>query len=318
MSVVIPVPTALTVQDLTEIAQAVKQVTGVEKLAWSGATNEIVMRDRVSRVIPAKAIVEQLVAYRGSVMIELRFLQLSDSDILSYGVNLTNTFNIFYQDVSNPTLANILSIFLNGKNFAIGGINASIVASLTKSGTRTVLDTHVRGVSGKPSTFHVGEKYPILTSAYIGGTAASTVGAYTPPPSFTYQDLGVSLKITPVVGNELVTLDVESEYQLLGASSIDGIPILTNRKYASRVSLRNDEWAIIGGLTDETQDKSVSGVAGLARIPLLGWLFKTKNTEKDRDHIVILMKPYVVGEAPGGEASPAMGVGTDTRPLSPI
>jgi hypothetical protein len=318
MSVVVPVPTALTVQDLTEIAQSVKQATGVEKLAWSAATNEILLRDRVSRVLPAKALIEQLVAYRGSIIIELRFLELSSSDILAYGVNLTNTFNIFYAGVSNPTLANLVNVFTQGKMFAITALDASIVANLTRSSSRTLLDARVRAVSGFPSTFHSGEKYPVLTSEYVGGTASAAVGAYTPPPSFTYQDLGVSLKITPFVSDELVTMDIDSEYQLLGASSIDGIPILTNRKYTSRISLHRDEWAVIGGLTDETRDNTVSGVAGLARIPLLGWLFKTKNKETDRDHIIILMKPWVVGTPPGSEAAPPMAVGSDTRPLSPI
>jgi len=319
MSVVIPVATALTVQDLTEISQAVKQVTGIEKLAWSAASNEIVIRDRVSRVIPAKALIEQLVAYRGSVMIELRFLQLSDSDILSYGVNLTNTLNIVYEGVSNPTLASTLKILMQGRSFGIGAIEASVVANLTKSSSRTILETQIRGVSGLPSTFHVGDKYPILTSGYFGPASASTGGTvYTPPPSFTYQDLGVKLKIMPMVGKDLVTMDIESEYQLLGGQSLDGIPVLVNRSFVSRISLHRDEWAVIGGLMDETDNKSVSGVAGLARIPLLGWLFKTQNREKDRDHIVILLKPTVIGEPPGSEASPAMRVGTDTRPLSPI
>jgi hypothetical protein len=319
MSVIVPVPTVLAVQDLTEIAQAVKQATGVDKLAWNAATGEIMLRDRVSRVLPAKALVEQLVAYRGSIIIELRFLELSNSDILSYGVNLTNTFNILYSGASaTPTLAAIYNILTEGKMFAISAINASVVASLTQSSSRTLLQTQVRAVSGFPSTFHSGEKYPILTSEYVGGTSTATVGAYTPPPSFTYQDLGISLKITPTVGDDLVTMDIDSEYQLLGASSIDGIPILTNRKYTSRISLHHDEWALIGGLTDETRDNTISGVAGLARIPLLGWLFKTKNKETDRDHIIILMKPWLVGAPPGSEGSPAMAVGSETRPLSPI
>jgi len=318
MSVAIPIPSAITPQDLTEISQAVKQVTGIEKLAWNAASGEIVMRDRVSRVLPAQALLEQLVAYRGSVLIELRFLQFSDSDILAYGVNLTNTFNILYQGVTNPTLASVLSMLTQGKNFGISALQASVVASLTNSKSRTILQTQMRAVSGMPSTFHVGEKYPVLTSSYIGGTTASTAGAYTPPASFTYYDLGVSLKVTPIVGEELVTMDIESEYQLLGGSAIDGIPILTNRNFKTRISLHRDEWAIIGGLMDDTKDNSISGVAGLARIPLLGWLFKTKNKEHDRDHIVILMKPYVVGESPGGDPSPEMAVGSDTRPFSPL
>ena len=195
------------------------------------------------------------------------------------------------------------------------------MASLTKSSSNTILQTQIRAVNGMPATFHAGEKYPILSSSYIGGTATGSSNAttgYTPPASFTYFDLGVSLKVTPMVGNELITMDIDSEYQLLGGSSIDGIPILTNRKFTTRVSLHRDEWAVIGGLMDDTKNNSVSGIAGLAKIPLLGWLFKTQNKEKDRDHIVILMKPYVVGDPPGGDASPEMAVGTDTRPRSPL
>ena len=319
MSIVVPVSTAVNAQDLTEISQAVKQVTGIDKLGWNAASKEIVIRDRVSRAIPAKALVEQLVANRGSVLIELRFLQISDSDILSWGVNLSNTFNIVWEGITNPTLAGVLRALLQGKNFGISALQASIVATLTQSSSRTILQTQMRGVSGMPSTFHVGEKYPVLSSGYFGGTPAnsSTVG-YTPPSSFTYYDLGVSLKVTPIVGNDLVTMDVDSEYQLLAGSAVDGIPVLASRKYTTRIALHKDEWALIGGLTEQTDTKSVAGVAGLARIPLLDWLFKTKTREKDRDHIVILMKPYVIGEPPGNGASPAMRVGTDTRPLSPL
>ena len=162
MSAVVEVPTSLSVQDLTEISQAVKQVTGVEKLAWSAATNEILIRDRVSRVIPARALIQQLIAYRGSVLIELRFLQLSNSDILSYGVNLTNTFNILYQDAANPTLPTILSIFLGqGKNFAIGGRQRECGRQPDGSPRRApFLRRRCAAFSGKPSTFHAGEKYP--------------------------------------------------------------------------------------------------------------------------------------------------------------
>jgi general secretion pathway protein D len=318
MSVVVPIPSAITPQDLTEITQAVRQATGVEKLGFNAASGEIVIRDRISRVVPAMALLNQLISYRGNVLIELRFLQISDSDILTYGVNLTNTFNVVYQNISNPTLASILNVFTQGRNFGITALQASVVANLTKSKSRTILQTQVRAVSGLPATFHVGEKYPVLTSSYIGGTTASTAGAYTPPASFSYFDLGVSLKMTPIVGDQLVTMDLDTEYQLLGGSSLDGIPILTNRKFTTRISLQKDEWALIGGLMDETRNKSVSGVAGLARIPLLGWLFKTQNTEKDRDHIIILIKPYVIGESPGGTPVPAMAVGSDTRPFSPL
>ncbi len=335
MSVVVPVPTALTVQDLTEIAQAVKQVSGVEKLAWNSSSNEIVIRDRVSRVRIAQAVIDQLTAFRGGVVFDLRFLQLSDSEMLSYGVNLTNSFSLIWSGdqtiaTAGATLNTVIRALEHGTQaFGISALQASVVATLTQSNARTILQTQIRSVNGLPATLHVGDKYPILTSGYFGGTASNTPTTsgingsagtpYTPPPSFTYQDLGVSLKIMPMIGNnDLITLDVESEYQLLAGQAIDGIPILANRKLATRISIHNDEWAIIGGLMDETDNKSISGVAGLARIPLLGWLFKTQNREKDRDHIVIVMRPHLVGDPPSNRLTAPMRVGTETRALSPL
>ncbi len=91
----------------------------------------------------------------------------------------------------------------------------------------------------------------------------------------------MSVKITPVIGNdELITLDVETEYQLLAGSSANGIPILANRKLATRISIRNDQWAIIGGLMDDTDNKTIAGIAGAARIPCAGLAVQDRQPRK--------------------------------------
>ena len=113
-------------------------------------------------------------------------------------------------------------------------------------------------------------------------------------------------------------MEIESEYQLLAGQSLDGVPVLANRKFATKICIHNNEWAVIGGLMDDMNSKSVSGVAGLARIPWLGWLFKTQTHEKDRDHIVIVMRPHIVGDPPASHETAPMPVGTETRPFSPI
>lgn len=329
MAVAIPVNTVLTTQDLTEIAQAVRQVSGIEKMSWSAASDEIVIRDRVSRVQVARALIDQLTTYRGGVVFDLRFLQLSDADMLAYGVNLTNTFNLIWTGnqaqatAGGPLNAVIKALQLGWQTYGITALQASIVANLTRSHSRTILDTQIRSVNGMPATLHVGDKYPILTSGYFGPTASSTSAnsgtVYTPPPSFTYQDLGVSVKVVPIIGNDdLITLDIDTEYELLAGQAVNGIPILANRKMSTRISVHNGEWAVIGGLMDETTTKSINGITGAARIPLFGWLFKTENRQKNRDHIVIVIQPHLVGEAPASRETAPMPVGTETRPLSPI
>src|ERR1019366_4008808 len=87
----IPVPDAMTAQELTEIAQIVKQATNIDKLALDNARSAIVMRDRISRMLPAQALMEQLFSRRAQVMIEVELLEAQDSDIVSYGFSPSTT-----------------------------------------------------------------------------------------------------------------------------------------------------------------------------------------------------------------------------------
>ena len=117
----VPVPSVLTTQELTELAQAVKQATNVDKLAFDPTQNQIIIRDRISRALPAQALLNQLISWRPEVMIEVEFLEVSDSDILNYGFNVTNQFtaiplgNILNNIVSFPQAPALFSLSVEAK-----------------------------------------------------------------------------------------------------------------------------------------------------------------------------------------------------------
>src|ERR1019366_8915796 len=121
VAISIPVPEALTTQELTEIAQAVKQATNIDKLAWDTTQGTIVMRDRISRVLPAQALLNQLFAYRPEVMVEVEFLEVSNSDLLNYVFNVTTSIpavalgQIMHSVVSIPSGVTNLLTFGGGK-----------------------------------------------------------------------------------------------------------------------------------------------------------------------------------------------------------
>ena len=93
----VPIPEGLTTQELTEIAQAVKQATNIDKIGWDTSQSEIVIRDRISRALPAQALLQQLFSWRPEVMIEVEFLDVSDSDVINYGFNVTKPVSpLFY------------------------------------------------------------------------------------------------------------------------------------------------------------------------------------------------------------------------------
>ena len=183
IAITIPVPAALTTQELTEIAQAVKQATNVDKIALDTAQGEVVIRDRISRALPGQALFQQLLSWRPEVMIEVEFLEVTDSDILNYGFNVTNQFPAIYLGqilnnvVSFPSGVTALLSFGGGKTLiGLGVAQVQAMFNESISNARTLYRAQVRSVNGQPATFHVGEKYPMITQQYAGAVPTATAG----------------------------------------------------------------------------------------------------------------------------------------------
>ena len=326
MLVAVPVPQILTTQELTEMTQVVRQITNIEKIGWDTSQGRILIRDRVSRVLPALALFDQLFAYRPEVMLELEFLQVAASDMKNYGFTVTNTFSgvalgrLLNNVVTTPTGVTNLLTFGGGRTLiGIGVAQAQAMFNETNSTSNSLFRAQLRSAAGQPASFHVGEKYPIITGGYFGSTTASQGQVYSPPPSFTFEDLGLEMKVTPFVhGMDEVTLTVEASFEVLTGQSIDSIPVIGRRDLKSQVRLRNEEWAVIGGLMTTTKSKAVSGFWGLAQIPLLGYLFKQISTDDEDNNVLIGIKPHLISLPPDQIVTRALRVGSDARPLTPL
>ncbi len=328
IAISIPVPQALTTAELTEIAQAVKQATNIDKLAWDTGQNEVVIRDRISRVLPAQALFQQLFSWRPEVMIEVEFLEVTDSDIINYGFNVTNQFPAIYlgQILNNvvtfPSGVTALLSFGGGKTLiGLGVAQAQAMFNASTSNARTLYRAEVRSVSGQPATFHVGEKYPVITQQYAGGgtTTGTTGTVYAPPPSFTYENLGAEVKVTPHIhGVDGVTLAIETSFELLAGTAVNGIPIIARRQLTTQVRLRDGEWAVVAGMMSPTDSKSVSGFWGLDQIPFIGSLFRQTTKDKERENLLIAIRPHLLSLPPDQIVTPKVRVGSETRPFTPL
>ena len=323
IAISIPVPQALSAQELTEIVQVVRQATSVEKIAANTSRNEIILRDRISRVLPAEALLRQFFSYRPDVMIELQFISVTSSDVRSYGFDLTHQFQAVYLGklladvIRSPSGVASLVTFGGGKTLI--GMGVAQVESLFTQATSSVqslFHAQLRGASGQPASFHVGDRYPVLTSGYFGG---SSVGLYSPPPSFVYENLGLDLKVTPHVhGTGDVTLTLETSFELLTGGAVNGIPIFGNRKIQSEARLRNGEWAVVAGLMGDTDSRSTTGFAGLANLPIIGRLFRRTSTDREKPTVLIGIRPHLLSLPSGEIESRPLRVGSEVRPHIPL
>ncbi len=359
ITVSVPVPQATTTQELIEIAQAVRQTLDLQKLAWDTKTNTIVIRDRMSRAIPAQAVLENLLNYRPQVIVELQLIEVRKSEMVSYGLNLPNMINVAFTgslsgtrsvtstvagslpaNTNNPfpfgsrsyqyiaqasaTATNILQMGYRGlypnslSLFSLSVSEAQALANFSDSRSKTMLKAELRASDAQAATFHLGDKYPIVTSSFQAGLSTQQRGI-TPVPAFTFEDLGISLKLTPHIhGTEEISMEIESEFKLLTGQLVNGNPVISSRKMNAAVRLRDDEWGLVAGLVSRSDSRETSGTIGLSNIPLLGRLFRTHTKQKDDNELLILMKPRLVN-LPGVESvTRAIRVGTETHPFIPF
>ena len=136
-------------------------------------------------------------------------------------------------------------------------------------------------------------------SAATGAAGLGGLGGL-PSISFTRQDVGIILRVTPQISeSEWVTLDVYQEISEVkeGSSSdsaASGGPTTTKRSAETHVSVRSNQTVVIGGLMQEVETESESKVPVLGDIPLLGALFRNKRKTKRKTNLLIFLTPHVI------------------------
>lgn len=329
VAVVLSLPDPITVQEMQETARTVQQVMEIQKFGVDNVRRMIMMRDRISKIRPTQALFEQLLGARPAVMIEMELYEVRATYANQYGTRLPTSSNLFWlsslfnNDPSKVDTGGLTGSFGRGDSmFGLTLGSATVTATALKGYGKTLQKTFVQALNGQPAQLLLGEKFPVLTAGYFGDTGAGTGSpeeVFRPPPSFQFENLGLALKVTPFVhGEEEMSLEVEAEFKLLTGAEINGIPILANRKFTSRVRLKNDEWAVIGGLNQETETINKSGIPGLMNVPILGAALRTNNIEADSTSMLLVMRPRILGVTPGSAQSSAIFLGSETRPAMPF
>ena len=299
-AIVIPFTETISLQEIQEIATSVRGTLDIQRLMVDTQRHLILVRDRVTKVRLAQKLLEDLMRPRAQVAIEVEILTTDRSSSLSYGMSLPTAFSL----VNFPIKSNLMNIIPGGftsfltfgggaSMLGLGVTSAQLFGTVSKSTTNIVMHSEIVALDGQPSTMHVGDKYPIVTNAYIGATGTGQV--FTPPPTFNFEDLGLVLKITPRVhGTDEVSLDISAEFKLLGAGSVDGIPVVSNKKYESKVTVQTGEWAVLAGLMTASESRTLGGIPLLSAIPLL----RNNSINRDEGQALIVLKPHLLIEPP--------------------
>ena len=317
VAVVIPFPETITVQELQEVATGVRGTLDMQKMMVDTQRHLILVKDRATKVLLAKKIFQDLMRPHAQVAIDVEILTTDKTSSLNYGLTLPSAVPLVsfvtrrYLTTSIPSgFAQFVTFGGGASLLGLGVTTAQLFATVSKSNASTLLNSEVVAIDGLPSTLHIGDKYPLVTNEYIGGTSSGGGQVYTPPPTFSFEDLGLLLKITPRIhGTDEVSLDISAEFKLLGAGAVDGIPVISSRKYESKVRVRTGQWAVLAGLMTRSEANTITGIPGLSYIPLL----RSNKTTKDEGASIIVLKPHLLILPPTEFPTWRARSGTETR-----
>jgi len=321
VALVVSLPETVNAQEIQELARGVQQAMEIQKFQVDNTRKLALMRDRISKVAPAQEMFTQLLFQRPMVAIEVEVVDFTQTGTNNYGTNLQDKAALVdFGRIWNSTVptadANTVS-FGGGKTFTgVGITSADVFATMTKSWGHSRMSTEIMSVDSQPATFHVGDRFPILTSGYFGTVTGNTGNGqvYSPPPSFQFEDLGVSIKVTPRVhGEDQMSLEIEAEFKVLSGTALNGIPIISNRKFNSKVRLKNGEWAVMAGLANQSDSLTLGGPWGLSSLPLFGQFFRKNNRSVDETNTMLVLKPRLLSLPITSNVAPPFYVGTESR-----
>jgi general secretion pathway protein D len=100
------------------------------------------------------------------------------------------------------------------------------------------------------------------------------------------------------------------EFQLRGDADVEGegthrvfLPRVATATVVTRMLVESGQTAVVGGLVEDRDARTVDKIPFLGDIPIVGHLFRYTDTARIRNHIIVFITPRIVGRAADAEAA---------------
>ena len=239
------------------------------------------------------------------IQINTYVVEVSNNDDLFGGVDWSNTFG---QNGATFTLTGNVgsppnTIFSSGFGGAFFHNGLILEFPTVQATIRALRQRGKLKSTNSPVTYtRTGEPVQIRSvtnqTIFLQTAATANVQATTTPYVFT---TGLTIDVVPrILANDIIDLKINPALSTQEGSSpaqpgtTTTVPIISTRSATADVEVRSGEAAVIGGITEDTDNYLMNGIPFLNRIPVVGYLFKTRQWNKDRTNLIIIVWPRIV------------------------
>ncbi|QLH36257.1 MAG: type II and III secretion system protein [Parachlamydiaceae bacterium] len=206
---------------------------------------------------------------------------------------------------ASPQITNVTGFVLgiigqtithNGTEFATLG---ALVKALTqRSISRIVMNPKVLTEDNSPAEIFVG-----LNTQFPTQSIANNLGTIV-TQNFEFRDVGTTLKVTPIIGNnDIVTLEIQEEVSSIVSGGVTAASTLTNQvigpttkvnRTTTRVHVPNGFFLILSGMLSDTVNRNRTQVPCLGSVPVIGAAFSDKQVQDTKQNLMIFVHPVII------------------------
>lgn len=259
-------------------------------------TNQIIMTDTDEKIAAAKELIQQLDKITPQVIIEARIVEAETSFSRNlgteWGLNSNPNYDAYndllggtygYDVAMNNSVASNSSIGINftkltGAQFLL---NATLMAMETKGEGKIISAPKILTMDNKEATITQGVEIPFATLS-SNGTRTE------------FKRIELKLNVTPhVTSDNKISLKVLIDKNDIGGVTDFG-PTITTKKVESELLIGDGDTIVIGGIIKSNKSMTEEGIPFLYKLPVLGWLFKSRIRSEDKQELLIFLTPRIV------------------------
>ena len=187
---------------------------------------------------------------------------------------------------------------------------ALMLNALSTSSNVNILSTpHLLTTDNEEAHIEVGEKLPFNSGiASLGNLAATAnqasslggIGALGALGNSVQRiDVSLKLTLTPQINeSNKIRLEIDQSVEdVVGEQIENKTPTTSKRAIKTVVVVDNQQTIVLGGLIKNNKTDSNSRIPYLGSIPILGNLFKTRQTKTSKNNLLLIMTPYIIASS---------------------
>jgi general secretion pathway protein D len=296
------------------------------------ATNSLIINASDAVYNNLRAVIEKLDVRRAQVFVEALIAEITSDNAAAFGfqwfaankagqggiagvTNLPTTrVPSLIGTVASPATtlgqASGLSLAFLGKEITlpdgtkVRGIGALAQALESKNLGNILSTPNLLTLDNAEAKIIVGQNVPFVTGSFLPAASTTTTATVNPFQTIERKDVGIQLRIKPQISEGgAVKLEISQEISTVtpAPAGITASDIITNKRSVdTKVLVDDGATVVLGGLIEDRSTNIKSQVPILGSIPLIGALFRSTETTKQKTNLMVFLKPTIIRSVEAG------------------